>query len=122
MTVEEERAFFLDRQEAFLQSGDVLILWRDILPYLERVCRSCFKKLSNNHFLPDLDDLAEEAVDVLAKRYLKKTYRNGNPESMCRWVCYKIYYGDKERNLSAERDFVRKLNGRNRCRASLELT
>lgn len=112
MTIEEEKAFFLDRQEAFLSSGDVLILWRDILPYLEKVCRSCFKKLSNGHFLPDLDDLAEDAVDLLAKRYLKKNYRNGNPESMCRWVCFKIYYGDKERNLSAERDLVKRLNGR----------
>lgn len=110
MTIGEERAYFLDRQEEYLRTGDKTILWRDMLPYLERVCRSCIKKLSNGHFVHDLDMMTEEAVDALIKRYLKKGYRNGNPVSMCKWICFKIYYGDTERNLAEEREIIMRMN------------
>lgn len=120
MTIEEEKAHFLFLQEEFLATGDVMILWRDMLPYLEKVCRSCFKKLSNGHFVHNIDDMTDKAVDCLAKRYLKKNYKNGNPVSMCKWVCYGIYYGDEERNLSAEREIIAELNRGGRCRLRLE--
>lgn len=106
MTLSEEKAFFLDRQAAYLATGDVVILWRDMLPYIEKVCRSCLKKISNGHFVHDLDVMTEEAADTIIKRYLKKAYKNGNPESMCRWACYKVYYSDKEKSLEMEREII----------------
>lgn len=106
MTLAEEKAFFLDRQAAYLATNDVVILWQDMLPYIEKVCRSCLKKLSNGHYVHDMDLMVEEAVDTIIKRYLRKTYKNNNPESMCRWVCYKVYYSDTERSLEKEREIV----------------